>query len=569
MRVHCNGYAGLGAYALQSELAHRDYMFKLVLGFTLVALLLGFLAETAYREFFEAITRLVSSEEYSYLLVSLFSVFTVIYMSVRYAGFSYGVRLSKILFSTLTALLSLALYTLSSFDLEHRVQLLGLSFALLFITLILLVYEPHSLSEAIPLLTPFLLTPLPAEFLDRLTPVISRYVGRLAGLLTGARVVEAPGFTRLEFVSASGEVAQLSVEAACTGIVTASSIIATLPVLLYMVTFSEDKLLKRVAVALVSMASALAIGLLGNLTRVLIVVYTAMRVGVEQAYALFHYTPSIVYSALSTLVAFSIVKKWCRFKQVFSRIAEKPLPPEATWGYVAGVFLIAILFTGVMSLALVSISAEGMGATSGAVIEVKDVSDYLSNPDKYLSTGSIALTGKHRDPYLTRVLGALAVYRVNIEIDDNIFLGYVEIVDTPARLHTWQLCLTLQGYFIRASWVDIVNNTKLTYILLEKDGWRGVLAYVLIPTTVRTGGSVFNLYTRISILAGENPYHQTDYLSATLVSLVKGQKGGKPDASSGLMTNAFALGTTLTIWLFALYTVVVLVWSHRFKARRG
>lgn len=553
---------------MQSGSVYKSYMFKLVLGFTLVALLLGFLTETVYREFFDAVMRLMSSEEHSYLLVSLFSVFTVIYMSLRYAGFSYGIRLSKILFSILMALLSLALYNLSSLDLEYRVQLLGLSFALLFITLILLIYELNSLSEVIPLLTPLLLTPLPAGFLDRLTPVISRYVGMLAGFLTGAKVVEAPGFTQLEVVSSSGEVARLSVEAACTGIVTASSIIAALPILLYMVTFSEDKPVKKIAVAIVATASALAIGLFGNLVRVLIVVYAAMRIGIEQAYMLFHYTPSIVYSALSTLAAFSIVKKSCRFKQAFSRIVAKPLPPEVTWGYVAGVFLFAILFTGIASLALMSVATEGMSNASSVVVEIESVSDYLSNPDKYLSTGSVVFTDRYYDSFLTRVLGALAVYRVNIRAGDSMFSGYVEVVDTTARLHTWQLCLTLQGYTVKSSWTEFINNTKLTYILLEKSAWKGVLAYTIIPTAVKADNNIFNLYTRISILASGNPNPQVEHLTKVLLSLAERYQVAKLSTGDNWLQNVFALGVILALAVFIAYVVVVLVWSSRFKVGR-
>ena len=555
---------------MQSEPVYKEHMFRLIVGFTFVALLLGFLAETAYREFFESITRLVSSEEYSYLLISLFSVFTVIYMSIRYTGFSYGIRLSKIFFIMLTTFISLAFYSLSNFDLEHKVQLLGLSFVFLFITLILLIYEPNSLSEVIPLLTPFLLIPLPTGFLDKLTPIISRYIGRIAGFLANVKVVEASGFTQLEVVSVSGEVTRLSVEAACTGIVTASSIVAVIPILLYMVTFSEDKPLKKVAIATIALFSAFAIGLIGNLVRVLIVVYATMKIGVEQAYTLFHYTPSLIYSTISILVAFLIVQKYCRFRPVFSRVTSRSLPSEATWGYIAGIFLLAILFTSVVSLVLMNVTTRGIdNNVNGLVVKVDDISDYLNNPDKYLSTNNVIFTNKYYDSFLTRVLGAFAVYRVGIGVGGNMFLGYIEIVDTPARLHTWQLCLAVQGYTVRSSWIDLINNTKITYISIEKDGWRGILAYILIPTIVKTSDGVFNLYTRISILASENLYSLATNLNTTLISLIREYRVAELNTGSNWFTNAFALGTTLTLVVFITYVVVVLVWSYRFKARRG
>ena len=88
-------------------------------------LLTGLAASSVYREFFDSIVRLASSEEYSYIIVSLFSMVITLYLSLRYIGFSYGVRLSKIVFATLLALFSLALYSVSTSILEYKIQLEG------------------------------------------------------------------------------------------------------------------------------------------------------------------------------------------------------------------------------------------------------------------------------------------------------------------------------------------------------------------------------------------------------------------------------------------------------------
>jgi len=158
---------------------------------------------------------------------------------------------------------------------------------------------------------------------------------------------------------------------------------------------------------------------------------------------------------------------------------------------------------------------------------------------------------------------------VGIGVGGNMFSGYIEIVDTPARLHTWQLCLAVQGYTVRSSWIDLINNTKITYISIEKDGWRGILAYILIPTIVKTSDGVFNLYTRISILASENLYSLATNLNTTLISLIREYRVAELNTGSNWFTNAFALGTTLTLAIFIVYVVVVLVWNYRFKAKRS
>jgi len=109
------------------EHAYKESIVKLAVGFTIISLLLGFTMETAYRDFFQSITKLAESEEYSYIIVSLFSVLAVLYLSVRYTGFSYGIRPSKIILTTLIALISAAIYIASGIDIENRVQLMGFS----------------------------------------------------------------------------------------------------------------------------------------------------------------------------------------------------------------------------------------------------------------------------------------------------------------------------------------------------------------------------------------------------------------------------------------------------------
>jgi len=499
------------------ETIYRDYTYKLTIGFTFISLLLGLTIQTVYRDLFSSLVKLALTEEYSYILVALFSTLFVIYLSLRYTGFSYGLRVSKILASILLALLSLSIYQFSIIDLEYRVQLQALSFSLFFIALVTLVYEPNTPGELIPLFTPLLLTPLPASFLDSVTPVLSRYVGRLVGFIAGVRVVEAPGFTQLEVVTSTGETAILSVEAACTGIVTVSSLIAIAPLIIYMLTFGVDKPLRKAGISIAAVAASLFIGILGNIIRVLTVVYMAKWFGVEQAYDFFHYSPSLIYSAISTVIAFRIVEKHARFRKTFSRILVKQVGERVTWSYVLGVFAVSIIFTSIFTAAAVHATGTPPGQSVG--IRPGSVEEIVENPEKYLSTGSIAFTSKQYDSFLTRVLGALAVYRVGIRAFNEYYTGYVEVVDTPARLHTWQLCLTLQGYNILASWAEEVNNTRVVFISLEKQGWRGVLAYTLLPIPAGIGNAETTVYIRVSAMKSGEPGSLASRLTVLLSEL--------------------------------------------------
>jgi exosortase/archaeosortase family protein len=524
-------------------------------------LLTGLVASTVYREFFNSIVILASSEEYSYITVSLFSMVITLYLSLSYIGFSYGVRLSKIIFATLLALFSLALYSVSTSFLEYKIQLEGLSFSLFFISLILLVYDPVTPGEIIPLLTPFLLIPLPAGFVDRLTPLLSRYIGRVAGFLTGVRVVETPGFTQLEVPTPSGGVARFSIEAACTGIVTLSSIMSVIPVLIYMVTFSSDKPLRKTVVSLASIIISLLIGLLGNLIRVLLIVYGAMYMGVQQAETLFHYSPSLVYSFLSALIAFYLVNKYSRFPPVFTKALAKHPAIDVSWEYVSGVFIVAAFFT-LIVLALVPITTTASSVQQALVVNPSSVDDYVKNPEKYLSTTTIVFTGKQYDQYLTNVLGALAVYRVEVVSPTGIYQGYVEVVDTTARLHTWQLCLTVQGYNILSSWSSVVNNTRIVFIALEKGSWRGLLGYVILPVTLEVGGETVNMYTRVSLMAPGDPTTLAGSLTSVFASMTAklvGSGSGVEAAITGVQP--LTMASALISAMFIIYATIVYSWG--------
>ncbi|MFZ8783273.1 MAG: exosortase/archaeosortase family protein [Desulfurococcaceae archaeon] len=542
---------------------YRDYAFKLTSGFTVLTGLLGYLAETSYREFFESITRLAQSEEYSYIIVSFFTILAVLYLSTRYIGFSYGFRLSKVVFASVLLVLAVAIFSLARVDLEYRVQLMGLSFTCIFIALLMLVYEPTTLSEAVVLLTPLLLIPLPARLVDSLTPVLSRYIGKLVGVVTGVRVIESPGFTQLEVTTPSGETVRLSVEAACTGIVTASSILAITPLLVYIASFSVDKLARKVTISLLSILTALSIGLLGNFVRVLLVVYAATRLGAEQAYTLFHYSPSLIYSLLSVLAAFYLVRRYLKFKAYWSRTVHGELALGATWEYVAGVLLLVAIATGIISAGLHIVSTST--GSLNAVISASDVADYLQNPAKYLSTSKLRFTGAVYDSFLTRVLGALATYRVQAVSLGEYYTGYIEVVDTPARLHTWELCLTLQGYFVKASWSSSIEGVKVHFILIERGKWRGVLAHVIIPVTIRTPSREYTVYTRVSLL-GAGSESLADKLSEALLSIIR-EHSVQVDSSVDGSALLAVLSQSLTFILGALFTYSIVVLAYRL--RRG
>jgi len=549
-----------------SDVEYRDYMFKLTSGFTVFMGLLGYLAETAYREFFESIIKLAQSEEYSYVIVLFSVIFAVFYLSIRRIGFSYGIRPSKIVFTVALLVLSIAIYSLANVDLEHRIQLIGLSFACVFIALLLLVYELNTLSEVVVLLTPLLLIPIPARVIDTLTPILSKYIGKIAGFVTGANIIETQGSTQLEVISASGELVRLSVDVACTSIMVLSSLLVIIPLLVYIIAFSVDKPGRKALISLISLLIALLIGLTGSFVRTLLLLYVTMKLSAEQAYTLLYYSPPLIYSALSVLVMFYFTRRRLKFNTHWLRSLHRDLVLRATWEYIAGALLLVVVITGIMGITLHVINADLR--VPSITVNTTSVLDYLQNPAGYLSTSKVELTNSTSDLLSTRVLGALRVYKVTVRSTGEIYTGYIEVVDTPARLHTWELYLTLQGYFVNASWSSDIGDIRVNYISIKRGNWRGVLAYTIIPVTIKTPTGEHILYTRIS-LVGEELSNVTNKLGSTILSIIQ-EHAGQVATSRNIINLVSVLSQSSTFILSGLfvYFIVVLIYKYKkYKSR--
>jgi len=485
-------------YMYVSEL--QDYRRVVVAGFTILTGIMVFLFESLYRGVLEDYIRLALVEEYSYLIVVLFSVVVLFYYLLRNLGLSYEVRVSKVLASALLASLSLVFYISRLFDAEHSIQYGSISLVLIMLSLIILVYNPATLKDLIPLLSLFLIVPLPTSFIDFITPYLSRFVGRLAALLTGATLLESPAYTRLMIETPSGS-AMFDVEVACTGIVTMSSVLAVVPVIVYLAVFSPYGMRRKLAGILASLSLATLIGFLGNLIRVTLVVLASTSYGLEAGMGLFHHLPSAIYSAISVLTAFIIADKYAGLRYVTPRPLLRRVNVE--WGYVAGVFVVILVFFSAYTITLsqIIVSHETSSLGNGIFVDLAELSEFMSYPPKYVFNASknLRLVRYSYNSYLTRVLGAFSVYDVLV-VGNKSYTGYVEVVETPSRLHTWQLCLTLQGYEVFNSWSKLVNGTRLYFIEIEKEGVRGVLGYVLIPVITKAPEEKVVAYVRVSLM---------------------------------------------------------------------
>ncbi|MFN3268605.1 MAG: archaeosortase/exosortase family protein, partial [Zestosphaera sp.] len=432
----------------------REYRRGLVAGYLVIVSIIALLLQSIYRGYIESIVKLMFTEDYSYLLVSFITVVFVLYLSLRYMGFTYEIQLSRLLASLFLMVMSIILYQVSGMMMEYSLNILGLSFSIAMISLLILVFKPATIGDVIPVLTPLLTVPVPTSVIDVITTNLSRVIGRIAATLTSTDFIDTGAFATIRVETSQGSYL-LSVEAACSGILTLSTVIVVFPILAYYVTASHEKRLKKLNASLLALLAGLLVGFLGNLVRVVVIVLIAKYYSVDVAVGFFHYSPSIIYASISVVLAYKIIDKISRVKF----IVPKPLTidsvmPELRWEHISGILVLAVVIALLMQ-SLVAVTASA-GAThiNNAVVEVGSLDEALSNLSRYLFSSDVRVLRVTYDAFLTRVVGSLATYRISIVVGGATYSGFLEVVDTPARLHTLQLCVSLQGYRILNSWSE-------------------------------------------------------------------------------------------------------------------
>jgi hypothetical protein len=527
------------------DVEYRDYLFKLIVTLIVFVGLLGFLAETTYRGFFESIIKLAQSDEYSYIIISFLTITITFYLALKHIEISHSLRLSKIVFIVILLLSSIITYSLAQLDLEFKLQLMGFSFISIFIALLLLIYEPSRICEIMFFLTPLLLIPLPLKLIDTLTLILSKHIDKLVGAISGASI----------------EPIRLSIKAACSGVIIVNPILVVTPLLVYIMAFSIDKPVRKITTLILSLSTTLLIGFLGILTRILILIYTTMKLGINHAYTLLQYSPSILYTIISTLIALYFVKKYLKFKEYPHRNLLD-LSLKATWERITGILLLAVIIVSSVSLIIHVFNIE-IGV-SNITINANNVSDYLENPAKYLSTSKIVFTSSEYDAFLTRILGGLRAYRVLVNSTERQYSGYIELVDIPARLHTWDFYLVIQGYLVKTSWSSSINGVKVNFIVFEYNNQSSVLAYTIIPVIIKTKSRDFNLYTRVSLF-NSGSINVTSELSSILYSIILEHlsEQGFRDISGLLNTLSHSLIYILCVFL--LYSVILLIYKYKVR----
>lgn len=477
----------------------REYRVGLVISYVVVASVISLLIQGMYREFVDVFIRLMFTRDYSYLLVVSSTIVVIMYLLLKHISFTYEVQLSRIVVSVLLVVTAITLYHISRINLEYSFQILSLSFFTAVTSLMLIILKFTSLGDVVLLTIPLLLIPIPADLLDVITLTLSRTIGKLAVLLTSAELIESSSLTLVRVVSRD-ETQVFSVESICSGVIMLSSIIAILPLLAYYVKAVYEKILRKLVVSLLTILTGLIVGFLGNLMRVVLVVFIAKYYGVNLTLTVLQYLPSAVYAVTSVFIAYMMITKLTRVRGVVpgssvSRVSSS----ELRWERIIGVLILVVMTALILQSLAVTIDSRQSLLTNGLVIRVDRLEDLIKNPLKCLSSRVIILNSTY-DEFLTRVTDSLVTHRVSVLVDNVNYIGFLDITDMLVRLHTLRLYVTLQGYNVVSLWSKEEEGFQITYILMEGDYGRYLLAYTILPIAAITPSSEYVLYVRLSLM---------------------------------------------------------------------
>lgn len=542
----------------------RGYGVKSVVGYVVVASAISLLVQGMYREFTNALMRLMLTRDYSYLLVVSFTVVVVTYLLLKHISFTYDIQLSRVVASILFVVTAITLYYTSRINLEYSLQVLGLSFFAAISSLMLIALKFTSLGDIALLVMPLLLIPIPADLLDAVTLTTSRIIGRLTSLLTSVELIESPSLTLIRIVAGDG-VHTFSVESICSGVITLSSVIAVVPLLTYYAKAVHERTSRKLVVSLLTLLTGLAVGFLGSLTRVVLIVLVAKYYGVDLALSVLQYLPSAVYAVTSVFIAYMMVARLSNIRNVVPKPSVGDADSsEFRWERTAGAFmLIAVIALILQSLAII-VDERSSSLANGLVIRVDRFEDLIENPTKCLGSGVVILNSTY-DEYLTTVVNSLATYNVSILVNGTNYVGFLDITDVLVRFHTLRLYVAMQGYSVVSSWSK-EDGFRITYMLMERGYEKYLLAYTILPLKVVTQSSEYVLYVRLSLMKCYESIEDLSKLSnALLVAL--NVSSVRPSIIGNILP-ILSLTHVSILAILIIYISVIYLYSAVFRRKR-
>jgi len=445
---------------------------------------------------------MTTSEEFSYIVIALTIAFVLFGLRGDRLHVDCSLRISRILLALALTSVAILFRALSTLFIEYRDVLCSISMTVYIACLVICVYGERGLRElSVALIALVFATPLPRPLLDRASLALSKFVGLIVSFITGASYVSGKS-TYLVVQGPEGKV-MLEIAAACSGIVSISSIIAVVPILLVLLERIRDWKTKIKAITL-GLAVGVGVAFLGNVVRIALIVEEARRHGLERALDLFHSTPSIIYASLATIATFLVVDKYVRKRYRIE--PERRRGIEVFSGRYYLKTLVSMLFALLVTIAvvvatptIVEVGAQGISKPV-AHLELYTYSYVVENLPHVVFTKNLTLIQVRSVPYLANILGSSIVEQFYALYRNKAVVGYLEVGEAPYRFHSWTICLSAQHYAILDVWTENVSNHVVTFVVYKgRYGEEYVLGYSIFRVPICVGPNKFSyLFIRVT-----------------------------------------------------------------------
>jgi len=447
-----------------------------------------------YNDFLNAYIEILKMENYSYL-IAIIPISVVVLYKLLLSYFEIeGINILRLLGSTTLFLFSILFYLIGDIINEFFLEFKALSIVCLLWSSLTLFFRPKSFAIAylsIAILLTFV--PIPRQAVDYLSSILTRVVASAVSTITSTQVVEREGMLMLLVKDATGASRLFEVAPICSGVVSILSILTISPIIAYFAIISSSSKAKKLLYASTSLAIAVITVFIGNLVRLILIIELTKRVSSEVALMFFHYTPSIIYVAIATFLAIHSISKFLYIPKTSihsSSIAIKFIKPSLS-------FYLAIATYAILLITYNSVAPLISAATlTQFSISVSSLPQLLEKPaTAILNSSNILILQDIPEPKISESLGVPAVRRIVLEYNETQFVGYIEIADTPTKFHGWYVCVTVQGYDIEKSWVE-VGNTTIYHMVISKSRSKFLLSYTIYKLSLPEGIT----YVRLSII---------------------------------------------------------------------
>ena len=440
---------------------------------------------------------LLSVEEYTYLLILIpLTLFTLFKILVKHTEVEDRFYPEKMLAGIISLVLSASFYSLTLLNPQYILQLSIISLALFIWGLIVVVLRfDRWWIPLLVLIFLFSMVPLPMDYIQSAAYELTPIVTKSAAAITGAGIVETRVYTALKVVDKDGIVRLFRVAPVCSGITSLLSIIALLPLILYLAAESVDPPIRKIIYTILAATSSAITVFAGNILRLAMIVWIARSMGYQEAIGAFHSFPSLIYVSIATIVGILFISR-LRLPglkaKLGSIVIKRVVKPRM---YIPYSSILAIL---ALFIILINVSSSYVSQP----VPTTSFTKLLSNPSIVVfNETNNALVKSIPQPIIGEALGALDVRTINVRYGDSSYTGYLELAENPGRFHGWYVCLTAQGYRIEKSWSESLHGLIINYMIILKNNRKLLLGYTIYKYPVIINNKETTMYIRVSLFA--------------------------------------------------------------------